>query len=471
MKASNEVRTISGYLSRWAACAAALSIFVLMLGVQAAFAAPPPTHAICYLDNPMLPPGACCTERPPLYYCIYSGGIDQGPWTSCQGVEACCLPDGTCLSDVDAICCDDLGGLPEGEGTDCFPNPCAIRACCLPGPSRDDDFCEDLPSSACEDQGGIPQAEGTTCAGLLAEDYDSDGVSDACDNCWKIPNSDQLDTDQDLRGNVCDNCPTVPNYDQSDSDECIGGDNDGLPCDSTDDCPGGYCHVDGRGDACDNCPNKANGNQMDSDAHCSISGTPCGPTGASNYLYQECPDGEVCITDTTYPDGYPAYGDVCDNCPFDINEHQRDCDADGEGDVCEDLWDDQDDDFDTVCNGVDNCPAIPNEEQDNCDGDEAGDVCDGDIDGDDIVNENDVCDYTPWDWIGYIVTEPTSPWYGTLRGDIDGDCDVDTADEQMFDDLPRTGPGDCKFNDDMDHTEVGCGHCPACDSCCLPPRY
>src|SRR5688572_24131634 len=38
-------------------------------------------------------------------------------------------------------------------------------------------------------------------------DADGDGVPDDQDNCPDTPNSDQIDTDQDLHGDVCDNCP------------------------------------------------------------------------------------------------------------------------------------------------------------------------------------------------------------------------------------------------------------------------
>lgn len=65
-------------------------------------------------------------------------------------------------------------------------------------------------------------------------DGDSDGVPDVSDNCTRMPNSDQVDQNNNGRGDVCDdfdrdgvengfdNCPSVTNRNQSDTD------NDGV---------------------------------------------------------------------------------------------------------------------------------------------------------------------------------------------------------------------------------------------------
>ena len=44
----------------------------------------------------------------------------------------------------------------------------------------------------------------STSRGNDTGDKDRDGVLDALDNCPRLPNKDQLDTDNDGRGNECD---------------------------------------------------------------------------------------------------------------------------------------------------------------------------------------------------------------------------------------------------------------------------
>jgi hypothetical protein len=108
--------------------------------------------------------------------------------------------------------------------------------------------------------------------------------------------------------------------------------------------------------------------------------------------------------------------DVCDNCPAIGNPGQADGDADGVGDVC------------------DNCPTVPNPDQADFDCDGVGDACDGDIENDGVPNESDVCNRTPLTVLPEYV-EPD----GSVKGDLDGDCDVDLNDFAMMQ-VRFTGP-------------------------------
>ncbi|MFO0757761.1 MAG: thrombospondin type 3 repeat-containing protein [Byssovorax sp.] len=156
------------------------------------------------------------------------------------------------------------------------------------------------------------------------DDTDGDGVTDFCDNCPAITNSDQSDADGDGVGDACDNCVDAPNPWQEDSDHNGIGDVCSNLCPQEP--PWGWLPFysaqsdmdgDGIGDACDNCPNDVNPLQEDADGD--------------------------------------WVGDACDNCvnvfnPFPPHEGPGplppmpgpDTDGDGIGDACEDL---------TVCGG------------------------------------------------------------------------------------------------------------------------
>lgn len=136
-------------------------------------------------------------------------------------------------------------------------------------------------------------ADRITCPRL----FKGDGIGDACDNCPRAINSDQIDSDTDGVGNACDNCRFAKNSDQMDNDK------------------------DKVGDACDNCPTVNNPSQMDRDL-----------------------------------DGF---GDGCDNCPNINNPNQMDGDMDGNGDVCDICLkgnDNKDSDNDGTPDACDVCP-------------------------------------------------------------------------------------------------------------------
>ena len=253
-----------------------------------------------------------------------------------------------------------------------------------------------------------------------ANDEDGDGVPDAEDNCKKVKNAGQQDTDGDGKGDKCDgdddgdgvadaadNCPKVANAGQQDTD----GDGKGDKCDGDDD-------GDGVGDAHDNCPKVANGGQLDTDGD---------------------GEGDKCDDDDD-DDGVP---DVDDNCRRIANPGQADSDGDGKGNACED-----DDDGDGFLDAEDVCPKVADEEQLDGDGDGVGDACDEDDDGDGIGDADDNC--------------PTSANAGQEDGDGDGlgdACDQDGDGDGWSDDedLCPTVPSSTGAEEQVDSDGDGVG--------------
>ena len=123
-------------------------------------------------------------------------------------------------------------------------------------------------------------SDATDIGALELADTDSDGITEAQDNCPTASNPAQQDTDADGTGDACD-----PDRD-----------NDGVP------------------DTTDNCSRASNPDQADTDAD--GSGDACDP-----------------LEDTDADDD--GVRDAADNCPKASNPTQQDTDADGSGDACD----------------------------------------------------------------------------------------------------------------------------------------
>lgn len=107
-------------------------------------------------------------------------GFDEPGYTPCPQVSlpgACCFPDGSCIVETVGDCLGH-GGIHQGEGTTCLPNPCPqpIGACCL-----QDLTCVDVIAAECASLGGTFLGLGIPCdpnpCGTLT--LDDDGVPNA----------------------------------------------------------------------------------------------------------------------------------------------------------------------------------------------------------------------------------------------------------------------------------------------------
>jgi len=191
-----------------------------------------------------------------------------------------------------------------------------------------------------------------------ANDVDSDGIPDACDEL--------IDSDGDTIADWLDNCPTIANQDQANHD----GDLYGDVCDDNDD-------GDQRIDELDDCP---------------LGDLGWAPTNINDYDNDGCYD----MGEDTDDDG-DGIADEDDLCPTGMHwgwtsNATNDIDSDG----CKDSLEDTDDDGDGVIDTLDNCPVgdvgWTSDGFTDSDGDGCRDISeDTDDDGDGIADSADDC--------------------------------------------------------------------------------
>ncbi len=278
----------------------------------------------------------------------------------------------------------------------------------------------------------IPLLQNASSSSL---DDDNDGINNKIDNCPKLANPGQWDTDSDHIGNKCDDDVDGDGFSnelerQAKTDVW---DSTSFPSLNS----GSDRDKDLIEDEQDNCPDIANNGQWDHDND--QIGNKCDDDidgdGFSNDVERQAK------TDVWDNASFPSLGpdrdgdlieDEQDNCPDTANNGQWDHDNDQIGNKCDDdidgdgfsnaverlaktnVWDSKsfpkigpDSDGDLIEDNKDNCPNITNNGQWDEDNDQIGNKCDDDIDGDGFSNTLEKLAKTnPWDPESFPSTGP-----------------------------------------------------------------
>ena len=334
--------------------------------------------------------------------------------TDRDGIGDACDPDddGDDIDDcgLDGICnlldnsYNDDRDLAIDEATEC----------------QDSDRCErgDRDAHDSDGDGRVDEADERPLARVIWP-----GPDPGEDNCRRIPNPAQEDTDGDAIGDACD--PDI--------------DGDDIP-----NCESGLC-----GPAADRRDNDHDG-RIDERDECALG---CDPLAD---LSDQDLDGFVDEDFEAPVEGWPPL--PRDVCPTIFDPDQQDSNGDGIGDRC------ADDDGDGLIGARDNCIAVSNPEQTDLDADGIGDACDEDDDGDGIGDPDDLCPRVvnpeQRDNDGDGIGDPCDP-----DDDDDGIPDIADRCPLVFDpdqqDTDRDGIGDaCDEDDDGDGTPDADDACP-----------